>query len=132
MKVALLAVLISISGYSFAGAKDKAFQCLEGLKSDSRFSSIANHLELDGQSTGRMLADKARPDERQKQDITKWIDARSQCVNLSPNPVAINLHMAFMSLVADLYNGLATIGESNKKWQGLFKEIPKTNGKPAS
>ena len=132
MKVALLAVLIFISGYSFAGTKDKTSQCLEGLKSDSRFSSIANHLELDGQSAGRMQADKARPDERQKQAITEWIDARSQCVNLSPNPITINLHMAFMGIVTNLYNGQVTFGEFNKKWQGLFKEITRTSGKPAN
>jgi len=120
MRIALLLVFILISGYSFAGAKDKTSQCLEGLKSDSRFSSIASHLELDGQSAGRMLTDKTRPDERQKQAITEWIDARSQCINLSPNPVTINLHMAFLSIVADLYNGQATFGEFNRKWQGLF------------
>ena len=132
MRVTLLVVFIFISGYSFAGTKDKTSQCLEGLKSDSRFSSIAKHLELDGQSAGRMLADKARPDDLQKQAITEWIDARSQCVNLSPNPVAINLHMAFMGLVADLYNGQATFGEFNKKWQGLFRENTKTHGKPVN
>jgi len=132
MRVVLLVVLISISGYSFAETKDKTSQCMEGLKSDGRFSSIAKHLELDGQSAGRMLADKARPDDPQKQAVTEWIDARSQCVNLSPNPVTINLHMAFMGLVADLYNGQLTFGEYNKKWQRLFKEITKTHGKPVN
>lgn len=125
MRTALLVVFIFISAYSFAGNQDKTAQCLEGLKSDSRFSSIANHLELDGQSAGSMLTDKARPDERQKQAITEWIDARSQCVNLSPNPVAINLHMAFLSIVADLYNGQAAFGEFNRKWQALFREHTK-------
>lgn len=132
MRAALLVVLIFTSGYSLAETKDKTSQCMEGLKSDSRFSSIAKHLELDGQSTGRMLADKARPDDLQKQAITEWIDARSQCVNLSPNPVTINLHMAFISLVAGLYNGQTTFGEFNKKWQGLSKEITKTHGKPVN
>ncbi len=130
MRIALLVVFIFISEYSFAGIQDKTSQCLEGLKSDSRFSSIANHLELDGQSAGSMLTDKARPDERQKQAITEWIDARSQCVNLSPNPVTINLHMAFLSIVSDLYNGQVTFGEFNKKWQGLFRENTKTPDKP--
>lgn len=125
MRAALLVVLIFISGYSFAGTKDKTSQCLEGLKSDSRFSSIASHLELDGQSTGGMLTDKARPDDLQRSAIADWIDARSQCINLSPNPVMVNLHMAFLSVVADLYNGQLTFGEFNKKWQGLFKENTK-------
>ena len=132
MRIALLAVLIFIAGHSFAGSRDKTSQCLDGLKSDSRFFSIANHLELDGQSAGGMLADKARPDERQKQAITEWIDARSACVNLSPSPAAIQLHMAFLSIVGDLYNGQITFGEYNAKWQGLFREITKTSSKPVN
>lgn len=128
VRVALLVVLVFVSGYSFAGIQDKTSQCLEGLKSDGRFSSIANHLALDGQGAAspQLLADKARPDERQKQAITEWIDARSQCVNLSPNPATINLHMAFLSVVADLYNGQITFGEFNKRWQALFKENTRT------
>lgn len=132
MRIAILVVLIFISGQSFAETKDKTSQCLDGLKSDSRFFSIANHLELDGQSAGSMLTDKARPDARQKQAITEWIDARSMCVNLSPNPVAIHLHMAFLSIVGDLYNGQITFGEFNVKWQGLLREITKTSSKPAN
>ncbi len=132
MRIALLVVFVFISGYSFAGIQDKTSQCLEGLKSDGRFFSIANHLALDGQGAAspQSLTDKARPDEQQKQAITEWIDARSQCVNLSPNPVAINLHMAFLSIVADLYNGQATFGEFNKRWQALFKESAKMLDKP--
>ena len=129
MRVILLVVLIFISGYSFAGTKDKTSQCLEGLKSDAKFSSIASHLELDGQSTGTMLADKARPDGLQKGAIADWIDARSACVNLSPSQVAIGLHMAFLSIVTDLYNGQETFGEFNKKWQELFNEVTKIHGK---
>lgn len=132
MRVALLVVLIFISGYSFAGTKDKTSLCLEGLKSDSRFASIANHLELDGQSTGAMLNDKIRPDDRQRSAIADWIDARSACVNLSPSQVAIGLHMAFLGSVADLYNGQITFGEFNRKWQDTFKEITKTSGKPVN
>lgn len=137
MRIVLLVVFVFISGYSFAGIQDKTSQCLEGLKSDGRFSSIANHLSLDGQGSAspRLLADKAMPDEQQKQAITEWIDARSQCVNLSPNPVAVNLHMAFLSIVAGLYNGQTTFGEFNKRWQVLFKEnkkMPKkTHDNPA-
>lgn len=128
MRIVMLVVFIFVSGYSFAGIQDKNSQCLKELKNGSKFSSIANHLELDGQSAGSMLNDKARPDERQKQAITEWIDARSQCINLSPNPITINLHMAFMGIVTSLYNGQVTFGEFNKKWQGLFKEITKTSG----
>ena len=72
-----------------------------------------------------MLTDKARPDDLQRSVIADWIDARSQCINLSPSPVAVNLHMAFLSVVADLYNGQLTFGEFNKKWQVLFKENTK-------
>ncbi len=92
---------------------------LKTLWVEEKFMS---HLELDGQSAGGMLADKARPDEWQKQAITEWIDARSACVNLNPNPVAIRLHMAFLSVIGDLYNDQITFGEYNAKWQGLFRE----------
>ena len=124
MRAALLIIFICISGYSSAETPDKFSQCMEGLKHDSRFSSIANHLDLEGQGAAshKMLSDKARPDEQQKQAITEWIDARSQCVNLSPSPVSINLHMAFVSIVTGLYNGQMTFGEFNKKWQALFKK----------
>ncbi len=128
MRVALLIILLFISGYSFAETKDKTSQCLEGLKSDSRFSSIANHVELDGQSTGSMLDDKARPDNRQRSAIADWIDARSQCVNLSPSQVAVGLHMAFLSIVAELYNGQITFGEFNRKWHDMLKEIAEKYG----
>jgi hypothetical protein len=79
---------------------------------------------LDGQgmASRNMLADKARPDEQQKQAIADWIDARSQCVNLGPNPVPVDLHMAFVSIVADLYNGQASFGKFNRKWQVLYKQ----------
>ncbi|MDD5179869.1 MAG: hypothetical protein PHT15_01245 [Gallionellaceae bacterium] len=124
MRIVLFAVLIFMYAHSFAGTQDKYSQCMEGLKSDGRFSSIANHVALDGQgiASRNMLADKARPDEQQKQAIADWIDARSQCVNLGPNPVSVDLHMAFASIVADLYNGQASFGEFNRKWQVLYKQ----------
>ena len=128
MRVALLIFLVAISRYSSAEAHDRSFQCMEGLKKDSRFSSIANHVALEGQGSvnREMLVDKARPDELQKQAITEWIDARSQCVNLSPNPASVNLHMAFVNIVADLYNGRVAFGEFNKKWQILYKKEKNT------
>lgn len=97
---------------------------MEGLKSDSRFSSITRRVALDGQGgvSHSMLADKTKPDEQQKQAIADWIDARSQCVNLGPNPLTIELHMAFSSIVSDLYNGQASFGEFNKKWRELYKQ----------
>ena len=124
MRAVLLVVLFGVSGYSFAEAQDKFLQCMAGLKNDGRFSSIANHVTLDGQGTvsRKMLTDKGRPDERQKQAITEWIDARSQCVNLGPTSDSIDLHMAFVSIVADLYNGPITFGEFNKKWQAMTKK----------
>jgi len=127
MRIALLVVSIFISGYSFAGVQDKTSLCLEGLKNDGRFSSIANHLVLDGQDTAspEMLADGTRPDELQLSAIADLIDARSDCINLSPNKVSISLHLAFVSLVPDLYNGKITVGEFNKKWHSLFEEITK-------
>lgn len=135
MKAAMLVMLIGISGYTFieksgnafAETQDKYSQCMEGLKTDGRLSSIANHVSLEGQGTAsrQMLADKVRADEQQKQAIAEWIDARAQCVNFSTSPVQINLHMAFVSIVADLYNGQMTFGEFNKKWQGLYKKESK-------
>lgn len=124
MRVALLVVSLFISGYSLAGTQDKTSQCLEGLKKDSRFSSLAKHLVLDGQDVtkSQMLTDKTSPDERQKQAIADWIDARSLCVNLSPTKVSVDLHILFLSIVPELYNGQATFGEFNKKWRKLFKE----------
>ena len=124
MRLSLLIFFICISGYSSAETHDKFFRCMEGLKKDSRFSSIANHVALEGQGTAsrKILSDKMRPDEQQKQALTEWIDARSQCVNLSPNPAWVNLHMAFVDIAADLYNGRTTFGEFNKKWQTLYKK----------
>lgn len=136
MKAAMLAVLIGISGYAFIGKSGHAFaqthdrysQCMERLKTDGRFSSIANHVSLDAQGTAsrQMLADKARADEQQKQAIADWIDARAQCVNFGAGPVQINLHMAFVGIVADLYNGQMTFGEFNRKWQELYKKESKS------
>lgn len=113
-----------ISCQSFAETQDKTLHCLKGLKTDARFSSIANHVALDGQDVTKpqMLTDKTRPDEQQKQAIADWIDARSLCVNLSPNKISIDLQIIFMSIVPDLYNGQLTFGEFNKKWHVLFKE----------
>lgn len=124
MRVALFVVFIFISGYSFAGIQDKTSQCLEGLKKDGRFSSIANHLAIDGQGVTKpqMLTDKTSPDERQKQAIADWIDARSLCVNLSPIKISVDLHLLFLSIVPELYNGQISFGEFNKKWRVLFKE----------
>ena len=132
---AMLVVLIGISGYAFIGTtgyafaetQDKYSQCMERLKTDSRLSSIANHVSLDAQGTvsRQMLADKARADDLQKQAIAEWIDARAQCVNFGAGPVSINLHMVFVSIVAELYNGQMTFGEFNKKWQELYKKESK-------
>ena len=131
MRIALLFVSLFISGYSFAGVQDKTFLCMEGLKNDGRFSLIANHLALDGQDTAspQMLADETRPDVRQLSAIADLIDARSECVNLSPNQVSIGLHLAFLGIVQDLYNGKMTFGEFNKKWHLQFEEVTKTPGK---
>ena len=127
MRITLLLASLFISGYCFAEVQDKTSLCMEGLKNDSRFSSIANHLVLDGQDTAspKMLADETRPDIRQLSAIAELIDARSECVNLSPNQVSISLHFAFLGLVQDLYNGKMTFGEFNKKWHVLFEEVTK-------
>lgn len=124
MRIALFVAFIFISGYSFAGTQDKTSQCLEKLEKDSRFSSIAGHLALDGQDVTKlqMLTDKAKPNEQQKQAIADWIDARSLCVNISLIKVSVDLHLLFLSIVPDLYNGQATFGEFNNKWRTLFKE----------
>lgn len=124
MKTILLVIFMFISCQSFAETQDKTLHCLKGLKKDARFSSIANHVALDGQDVTKpqMITDKTRPDEQQKQAIADWIDARSLCVNLSPNKISIDLQIIFMSIVPDLYNGQLTFGEFNKKWHVLFKE----------
>ncbi|MDD5385140.1 MAG: hypothetical protein PHG89_09715 [Gallionella sp.] len=128
----LLVVFIFISGNSFAEAQDKTSQCLQGLKKDARFSSIANHVVLDAQDVTKpqMLSDKISPNEQQKRAIADWIDARSQCVNLSPSKVPVDLHILFLSIVPDLYNGQITFGEFNQKWRTLFKEITEAPVKP--
>ena len=131
MRITLLAVLMFISGYSFAEVQNDSLQCLKGLKKDIRFSSIANHVAVDGQNVTapQMLTDKTSPDERQQRAIADWIDARSLCVNLNPIKVSVDLHILFLSIVPDLYNGQATFGEFNKKWQALFKEATEASGK---
>ena len=123
----MLVVLLGISGYAFAETHDRYILCMEGLKTDGRFFSIANHVSLDGQGSAsrQLLTDKARPDELQKQAIADWIDARSQCVNFGSGPAPINLHMAFVGIVADLYNGQMTFGEFNKRWRELYKKESK-------
>jgi hypothetical protein len=124
MRIILLVVFAFMSCQSFAGVPDKTSQCLKGLKKDQRFSSIADHVALDGQGVTKpqMLNDKTKPDDQQRLAIADWIDARSLCVNLSPTKVSVDLQILFMSVVPDLYNGQATFGEFNKKWQVLFKE----------
>lgn len=124
MRITLLVVAMFISGYSFAEAQDKTSQCLKGLENDVRFSSIKDHVAVDGQdvTNPQMLTDKTIPDEQQKRAIADWIDARSLCVNLSPIKVSVDLHILFMSIVPDLYNAQTTFGEFNKKWRALFKE----------
>lgn len=133
MKIILLAVFMFISCNSFAEVQDKTSQCLKGLKSDVRFSSIAGHVTLDGQDVTKsnMLTDKTKPDDQQKQAIADWIDARSLCVNLSPTKISVDLQILFMSVVPDLYNGQLTFGEFNKKWHELFKEASRASGQPA-
>lgn len=132
MRIILLVVFMFTAGHSFAGVEDKTSQCLRELAKDARFSPISNHLALDGQGVTKlqMLTDPTRPDERQKQAIANWIDARSQCVNLSPNKISVDLHILFLSIVPDLYNGQTTFGEFNKKWQALFNETINTSIKP--
>lgn len=125
MRIALLVVFMIISSHSLAEAQDKTSQCLKGLENDVRFSSIANHVVLDGQDVTKpqMLADQTKPDERQKQAIADWIDARSLCVNLAPVKRPVDLHLLFLTIVPDLYNGQTAFGEFNKKWHALFKEV---------
>ena len=64
MRITLLVVFMFISGYSFAEAQNKTSQCLKGLEKDTRFSSIASHVVLDGQDVikPQMLTDKTTPD----------------------------------------------------------------------
>lgn len=132
MRIILLAIFMFISGYSFAEAQDKTSQCLKELEKDVRFSSIAGHVVLDGQDVTKpqMLTDKASPDEQQKQAIADWIDARSLCVNLSPNKIQVDLHLLFLSIVPNLYNDQMTFGEFNKKWHALFKEATEAPANP--
>jgi len=113
---------------SFAEIQDKTSICLKELKSDARFSSIARHVALDGQDVTKqkMLTDKTKPDDQQKQAIANWIDARSLCVNLSPTKTSVDLQILFMSVVPELYNGQLTFGEFNNKWHALFKEASRT------
>lgn len=133
MRIILLVIALFISCNSFAGTQDKTSQCLKGLKSDTRFSSIANHVSLDGQDVtkSKMLTDKTKPDDQQKQAIADWIDARSLCVNLSPTKLSVDLQILFMSIVPDLYNGQVTFGEFNKKWHALFKDASGASEQPA-
>lgn len=121
-----------ISCNSFAEVQDKTSQCLKGLKGDTKFSSIASHVALDGQDVTKqkMLTDKTKPDDQQKQAIAEWIDARSLCVNLSPTKISVDLQILFMSIVPDLYNGQLTFGEFNKKWRVLFREVSRTPVQP--
>ena len=132
MRATLLVILMLVSGYSLAETPSDSLQCLKELKKDVRFSSIANHVAIDGQDVTdpQMLADKTSPDERQQRAIADWIDARSLCVNLNPIKVFVDLHLLFLGIVPDLYNGQTTFGEFNKKWRALFKEVTEASAKP--
>jgi len=125
MRIALLIVFMVISGHSLAEDQNRTSQCLEDLARDARFSSITSHVVIDGLDVTQpqMLADQATPDEQQKQAIADWIDARSLCVNLTPIKRSVDLHLLFLTIVPDLYNGQTTFGEFNKKWHALFKEV---------
>lgn len=130
MRIALLVASIFISGYSLAGVQDQTSRCMEGLKRDGRFSSIVSHMVLDGQDTAspQMQADETHPDANQLSAIAELIDARSECINLTPSQLSISLHLAFVGLMPDLYNGKMTFGEFNRKWHVLFGEISKAPG----
>jgi len=125
MRITLLAVLMLVFGYSFAETQNEPLQCLKELKKDARFSSIARQVALDGQdvTSPQMLDDRTSADERQKRAIADWIDARSLCVNSKPIKRSVDLHILFLSIVPELYNGQTTFGEFNKKWHALFKEV---------
>lgn len=128
MKAVILVMLAGVCGSTFAETHDRYSQCMERLKTDGRLASIASHVSLDGQGAAsrQMLADRLRADEQQKQAIAEWIDARAQCVNFGAGPVAITLHMAFVSIVPDLYNGQITFGEFNKRWQEAYRKESKS------
>jgi len=125
MRIVLSIVFMIISTHSLAESQDKTLQCLKELEKDTRLSSIASHVALDGQDVvnPQMLDDRASPDEQQKRAIADWIDARSLCVNREPVKRSVDLHILFMSIVPELYNGQATFGEFNKKWHAFFKEV---------
>ena len=125
MRITLLIIFMVISGHSLAEAHDKTSQCLKELENDARFASIANHVAVAGQDVTKpqMLSDQTSPDDIQKQAIADWIDARSLCVNREPVKRSVDLHLLFLTIVPDLYNGQTTFGEFNKKWHALFKEV---------
>lgn len=121
----LLLVFMFFSGNSLADAPADLANCLKKLKKDARFSTIRNHLALDGQDVTKpsMLSDKTKPDEQQKHAIADWIDAKSECVNQTPIKLYVDLHLVFLTIVPDLYNGRTTFGEFNLKWHSLYKEV---------
>lgn len=131
MRILLLFVFMLAYGHSIAEPQDNIPLCLKKLEKDARLSSIAGHLALDGQdSSPQMLTDQAKPDEQQKRAIADWIDARSECVNLNPIKILVDLHLLFLSIVPELYNDQMTFGEFNKKWHTLFKEATGTAAPP--
>lgn len=132
MRIALLVVFMFVSSHSFAEIQDRTTPCLKELEKDARFSSIADHVALDGQDVTdpHMLADETRPSDLQKVALADWIDARSLCVNLTPIKTSVDLHLLFLSIVPDLYNDQTTFGEFNRKWQTLYKEAMKVPATP--
>lgn len=131
MRFSLLVIFLCIFGNSLAEELDKSSLCLSGLKSDVRFSSIANLLPLDGQgaTSPDMLTNNARPSQLQQTAIADWIDARSECIGPRPTQASVSLHLTFLGIVPDLYNGKTTFGEFNKKWLTLIKENAESPGK---
>jgi len=133
MKNALLTILLLLSGASLAAAEtETAAQCLENLKKDARFSTIASRVALDGQRTATqsMLDDQSIPNEAQKHAIADWIDARGECVNRNPVKIYVDLHLLFLTIVPSLYNEQLSFGEFNQKWHTLFDAAMEASKKP--
>lgn len=133
MKNVLLTTLLLLSGISLAAAEPETpAQCLENLKKDTRLSTIANHVALDGQKTAtkEMLDDQSTPNEAQKRAIADWIDARGECVNRNPVKIYVDLHLLFLTIAPSLYNEQLSFGEFNQKWQSLFDAAMEASKKP--
>ncbi len=116
---------------------DPVINCIRGLMTDERFSTIAGKISLGPtETTFAMLADDSRPTDSERAAIGAWAEARDNCVKgglawaeraYPAELLALGLQgeHALLALTVELVNKKITYGEYNKRRQAMVDEIRK-------